>query len=766
MYFYLYYINTPNTIQRMIKRFLSSAAFMLLALNVWATPDEGMWLPLHLKRLNQTDMQTKGLQLTAEEIYSINNSSLKDAIVSLGGFCTAEVISGEGLLLTNHHCAFDAIQTHSSTENDYVTDGFWAMNRSEEKANKGLTAAFLVRMEDVTKRVLSELNPAMSEAERQAKISAISQTIRKEAEQGTHYNAVVKPFFDGNEFYMFVYETYRDVRLVGAPPSSIGKFGGDTDNWMWPRQTGDFAMFRVYAGKDGKPADYSPENVPLTPRHHLPISMNGVQNGDFAMVMGYPGSTNRYLTSFGVKTAMEQTNPARVKVREKKLNIMKEDMDASDKVRIQYVSKYARISNYWKYFIGQTKGLKRLNVAGKKEAEEAAFTAWVNADANRKATYGEALPAIANAFDKQKEYNMSVVYLGEAALGTEILAFANGFRQLQDALKNSADDKEKIAQVTNALGKRAEDHFKDYNQATDRKLFAAMMEMYSKDVPANQQPQALTAAVKKYKGNFGKWTSDVFAKSLFASKEKTEAFLANPSLKVLEADPAFATINSFMTNYIENILPKTRETMADLEKGNRLYVAGTMEMNPNKKFAPNANSTMRLTYGQVLDYQPRDGVTYNHFTTLDGVMEKEDPSDEEFVVPAKLRELYEAKDYGPYAENGVMKVGFITNTDITGGNSGSPVINAKGQLIGCAFDGNWEAMSGDIAFEPELQRTISVDIRYILFIIDKFAGAGHLVKEMTLVDNNAVERAAVPVTPEKVAAPAAPKTKAKAAVKK
>jgi hypothetical protein len=719
----------------MIKHFLSLAAAMLLAFNVWATPDEGMWLPLHIKRLNQADMEKRGLKLTAEEIYSINNSSLKDAVVSLGGFCTAEVVSNQGLLLTNHHCAYDAIQDHSAPENDYLTNGFWAMNREEEKPAQGLTAAFLVRMEDVSSRVLAELSDDMSEMERNARAAVISQQIKKEAEEGTHYNAVVKPFFNGNEYYLFVYETFRDVRLVGAPPSAIGKFGGDTDNWMWPRHTGDFSVLRIYAGKDGKPADYSPENVPLTPRHHLPVSLNGVQAGDFSMILGFPGSTNRYLTSFGVKTLVEQVNPARVKVREKKLNLMKEDMDASDAVRIKYASKYASISNYWKYFIGQIQGLQRLNVKAKKEADEATFTAWVNADPSRKAKYGDALSMIDKAINEQRKYNITMAYLQEAALGTEILSFAYGFRELAEVLKGASNNKEAIAAYTAELKEEVEEHFKEYNLPTDKKIFAAMMQMYYNDVPKEQHPDIFKTINSKYKGNFSKYADDVFSKSIFASKEKTLNFLANPSAKVLEKDPAFIAISSFMNNYFDNILPQTREIAMNLDKGNRLYVAGTIEMNPDKKFYPNANSTMRLTYGQVMGYEPRDGVRYLYYTTLEGVMEKADSTSEEFIVPDKLKELYRNKDYGRYGTDSVMHVAFISNTDITGGNSGSPVINGKGQLIGCAFDGNWEAMSGDIAFEPELQRTISVDIRYILFIIDKYAGAGHLVNEMTLVDD-------------------------------
>ncbi len=725
---------------------LSLTAAIGLSLSAMAstvtTPDEGMWLPIHIKRLNHADMKKAGLKLSAEELYSINNSSLKDAIVSLGGFCTGEIISKEGLMLTNHHCGYDAIQTHSTVEKDYLTNGFWAMKREDELPNKGLTAAFLVRMEDVTAKVVSQLNSGMSEPERNKKIAEIFKQLKEEAEKGTHYNATVKSFFDGNEFYLFVYETFRDVRLVGAPPSSIGKFGGDTDNWMWPRHTGDFSMFRVYAGKDGKPADYSKDNVPLTPKHHLPVSLSGVKQGDFSMIFGYPGRTNRYLTSHGVKLALEVTNPHRIKVRAKKLAIMKEDMDASDAVRIQYASKYAQISNYWKYFIGQSQGLKRLKVSDKKEAEESEFTSWVNKHDSSQVKYGNALKDVADGFEDARRFKISEAYWQEAVFGVELHEMAMGFMPLAEALKSNPRNEEAIKEATEEVKAALDPFFKDYNVGTDQKLFGAMLKMYYDNVPANQHPEILKMVGDKYKKDFSKYAEFVFAKSRFTSKDKINALLAFNNADSITKDPAYGCIMSFMENYRGNIAPALRTATGKIDKGNRLYVAGLLSMQKNsRKFYPNANSTMRMTYGNVLDYIPRDGAHYSYFTTLDGIMEKEDNTNEEFVVPKRLRELYEKKDYGQYAENGVLKVAFISNNDITGGNSGSPVINAKGELIGCAFDGNWEAMSGDIAFEPTFQRTISVDIRYVLFIVDKYAGATHLVNEMTIVRN----------TPEKAA---------------
>jgi hypothetical protein len=696
--------------------------------------NEGMWLPLLIKRLNEADMQKQGLKLTAEEIYSVNNSSLKDAIVSLGGFCTAEVISGEGLLLTNHHCAYNAIQSHSSVENDYLSNGFWAMNREQELENKGLYARFLVRMEDVTAKVLAEVNPGMTEEQRAEAIAGVTKSLTEQTKGDTHYDVVVKEFFNGNEFYLFVYETFTDVRLVGAPPESIGKYGGDTDNWIWPRHTGDFALFRVYSGPEGKPAPYSPANVPLKPKHHLPVSLQGVQEGDFAMVMGYPGSTDRYLTSFGVKQALEQTNPTRVKIRDARLKLLKEDMDKDKDVRIKYASKYASIANYWKYFIGQSKGLENLNVLAKKEKLEQDFGVWASSSPERQQQYGEALSLVKQSYDESYEANQSYLYLVEAALGTEIIRFANSFRSLESVLQAEKPEAGRLATVLDGLKEKSGSHFKDYNAATDKKVMANLLKLYYDDVPKKDHPEIFKTVEQKYKGDFKKWADHVFSKSMFASEAATMAFLKDPNLKTLQADPAFVAASSIINNYNTNIYPRQQANNAKRDRGNRLFVAGLRQMQPNRKFYPNANATMRLSFGSVGSYEPRDGVVYDYYTTFEGVMQKKDNSNPEFVVPARLDELYASKDYGPYTNSkGELPVAFITNNDITGGNSGSPVIDGSGRLIGLAFDGNWEAMSGDIAFEPELQRCINVDIRYVLFIIDKFAGAGHLVQEMTLI---------------------------------
>ncbi len=712
----------------------------LLAFNMSLKADEGMWIPMLIDRLNYEDMQKRGLKLTPEEIYSINQSSLKDAIVIFGRGCTGEIISDQGLLLTNHHCGYGQIQAHSAVEHDYLKDGFWAMSLEEELPNQGLTVQFLIRIEDVTQAVNSRLTADMTEEERIKEINAAGDELIKKATDGTHYNASLRSFFGGNEFYLFVYEMYKDVRLVGAPPSAIGKFGGDTDNWMWPRHTGDFSMFRVYTGPDGKPAEYSKDNIPLKPKHHLPVSLNGYDEGDFAMILGYPGSTDRYLSSWGVQLAINTTNPSIVKIRQKKLDIMDVAMESSDAVRIQYASKYARISNYWKYFIGQTRGLKRLDVYDKKVAIEKEFSEWVAADAGRKLKYGNTLADIEDSYKTISQYALGGVYYREAILrGPEIITLAGSYKGLADELAKKDPDSKKVEEMVSRLKGQLQGYFKDYYLPVDKSTLAAMMKIFYADVPVAQQPEYFTGMVTKYKSDYSAYADAVFEKSIFTSQDKLEAYLADPDYKTLQKDPAYQLFKAFNDKAIE-FQKITAEAYSTLSRGNRQFIAGLREMNPDRKYSPDANSTMRLTYGLILSYEPGDGAYYDYFTTLDGVMEKDDPTNSDFIVPEKLKELHAAKDYGRYGENGVLKTCFLSNHDITGGNSGSPVINAYGELIGIAFDGNWEAMSGDIAYEPELQRTISVDIRYVLFIIDKFAGAKNLVDEMTIVKKISVPR--------------------------
>lgn len=699
--------------------------------------DEGMWL-LSLIGKNYAQMKAQGFKLTPDDIYNVNQACLKDAVCGLSNasyplqfFCTAEVISKEGLLLTNHHCGYDMIQTHSSVDHDYLTDGFWAYSKDKELPNEGICASFLVMMKDVTDSVLAGITDVTKESERKSLIAKRIRAIEKEAKTSDNYNVEVTPVFEGNQYFLFVFVTYLDVRLVGAPPSGIGKFGGDTDNWMWPRHTGDFSMLRIYASKDNQPAEYSTGNVPYTPKHSLPVSIKGLEKDDFVMVMGFPGTTNRYLTSYGVKTAIENNNPAVVKIRDRKLAIMREDMNLSNEIRIMYSSKYATTANYWKYYIGQTRGLKRNNVIDKKQDLENRYTQWLSATPERKALFGNALSDMQKSYEQNVKKSLAQTYVLEALLqGADVIMFPLQCYQLNALLTNSPNDVEAIKSTTDAIKKEAEKFFKDYNVPTDKKIFCDLLQMYYNDVDKEYHPDFMKIVETKYKGDFKKYTEYFFKKSIFTDKARFMAFLEKPSSKVLTADPGFEVAQQSLSMYyrIQNV------NTSEFEKSERLFVRGLMEMQPEKLFYPNANSTIRLTYGKVGDYKPADAVYYNFYTTIDGIMEKEDPKNDEFVVPVKLKELYAKKDYGRYADkDGNLRICFTSNNDITGGNSGSPVINANGELVGAAFDGNWEAMSGDIYYENNLQKTISVDIRYVLFVIDKYANAQNLIKEMNIV---------------------------------
>ncbi|MAP01214.1 MAG: serine protease [Flavobacteriales bacterium] len=722
--------------KKIAKLLLASLLFFGTALKTKA--DEGMWLPFLLGGETYKNMQECGIRLTPEQIYSVNQSSIKDAIVALGGgFCTGEIISKEGLMLTNHHCGYDAIQQNSTTDHDYLTDGFWAMNKGQE-IPVDFSVWFLDKMKDVTDKVLADVTSEMSEDERSNAIRKAISKLKEEASEGKgeEFAVQVKPFYYGNYYYMFTYNIFNDVRLVGAPPSSIGKYGGDTDNWMWPRHTGDFSMFRIYSDKDNNPAAFAEDNIPYTPKHSLPISTAGVKQGDYAMILGYPGSTDRYLTSLGVQQAVQIEQPARVKVRRMKLDIMEEGMNKEQKVRIQYASKHASVSNYWKYFIGQSEQLVRNNVFAKKEAIEKKFLSWAAESDDRNNKYGNAIELVHKSKKASQEYIIPEVYFMEAIYqGPELFGFLiNNFgsRSAMGAALASGDEKE-LSEAKKELLENVDEFYKNYNQQIDQNLMSAMLKVYFTDVPSSFHPQGLTDLAKKYKNNFEKFASKYYTKSPFVSKEKLTTWIEDKVSKdALEKDPVYNLANSFLQDYIQGIMMPKMAFEADFSKGMRLFVDGLKQMGYNK--ASDANSTMRVTFGNVLPYDAKDGVTFKHYTTMQGVMDKEvvtDDKNHEFYVPSRLKELHDAKDYGPYAnEDGVLPVCFLSNNDITGGNSGSPVINADGELIGTAFDGNWEAMSGDIYFEPNIQRTISVDIRYTLFIIDKYAGAGHLVKEM------------------------------------
>ncbi len=654
-------------------------------------------------------------------------------LLGFNGYCTGEVISSNGLILTNHHCGYDAILNHSSVETDYLGNGFWAKSHKEELPNEGLFVDFLIRMEDVSSEVLDSIDFDTQESNRKSLVQARIKAIKDRETKGSNYWAEVKPFYGGGEYYLFIYERYNDVRLVGTPPESIGKFGGDTDNWMWPRHTGDFALFRVYTDPDGNAAEYNDNNIPMKPKHHLPISLDGVQEDDFTMILGYPGGTDRYLSSFGVKLAIELYNPAVVDVREAKLNILNDYMRADRNINIMYASKKARISNYWKYYIGQTKGLKRLRVYQKKSQLESAFSNFVASSENNKKIYGNVLSDMEKAYGEIEKMTLSRIYLNEAAWGgPSFVRLARRSGALLKALESGTDSL--IVSAKKTFQDEITNSFKEYKKDIDKDIFVKMMDMYFNNVPKDQLPQIIIDMEAKYRGDFQKWGDALYDKSIFVDQNKLTDFLQKPSAKKIKKDPGYVVQKSILDNYFNNTLPAISKPRESLATSNRLFIDGLRKMYPQKVFYPDANFTMRLTYGTVGEYSPGNAMMYDFVTTLDGVMEKLDNTDPEFVVPQKLVELYNNKDYGAYAnDDGDINVCFISNNDITGGNSGSPVINGRGELIGCAFDGNWEAMSGDIAFENELQRTISVDVRYILFIIDRFANAGHIIDELTLV---------------------------------
>ncbi len=656
--------------------------FALLSTSI-GRADEGMWL-LSLLGKNIEQMQAQGCKLTAEDIYSVNQASLKDAIVGLGNagrpfwhFCSGEIISDKGLVLTNHHCGFSVIQKHSTVEHDYLSNGFWAYKYSEELPNPGITASILQRMEDVTDRVNAALNDNMSEDERAAAIATISRQISAEAVKGTNLFAQVQDMFEGNQFFLLVYKIYQDVRLVGAPAQSMGKFGGDTDNWTWPRHTADFCMMRIYTGPDGEPAPYNPNNVPLKPKHHLPVSAKGVQDGDFAMIMGFPGTTDRFLTSFGLKETMEVTNDIRYKVRTEKLRIMKEGMNAAAATRIQYASKYASCANYWKYSHEQNIALANLNTMGEKEKIEREFMAWVNADPARKAKYGNALNLIKEGYEDMHAYNVTMSYMQEAGIqGPEVPLFAFQVSNTLERALSAETPADMKGMYMDAIKGNAKGFFKDFNKDVDKNLMAALFKIYSDNVPAEWHPEVINLINKKYKGNFEKFAKELSEKSIFTDEVRLNAFLEKPDMKKLNKDVGYIAGKSFFETY-QKLGGQMSSMRSNITKGDRLFVNGLMAMNPNKVWAPNANSTIRLTYGNVKSYKPRDAVFYDYYTTLTGVIEKEGPKGGEFEVPQKLKDLYYAKDFGRYGSD-YLPVNFITNNDITGGNSGSPVINGSG----------------------------------------------------------------------------------------
>jgi hypothetical protein len=708
------------------KRF-TLAFFLFVGLFVRA--DEGMWFLMFIDRLNHRDMQKMGLQLTAEEIYSINNSSLKDAVVQFNGGCTAELISKDGLLLTNHHCGYDAIAELSTPEHDYLTDGFWAADRSQELKPKSLYVRFFVRMDDCTKRIMSKVSDNMTEAEREKIIREEIALIEKENSEGGKYVVSVRSFFQGNEFYFFVYQDYKDVRLVGTPPNSIGKFGGDTDNWEWPRHTGDFSMFRVYADASGNPADFSTTNVPLHPKHHLPINLNGVKEGDFAMIMGYPGRTNRWLPAGGIDQNVKYAYPAWVEASKTAMDAMKTYMDKDANVRLNYASKYARTANYWKNRQGMIDALTKFQTAAAKAKNEAKFDAWANKPEN-KAKYGTVVSTLNNFYsatnDKSRHDNyLSILvrnseYAGiSRGLGAQLMAYAKADATKRNSMK---------ADLTAAIN----EFFETTYGPAEMDVLINGLDLYA----AKANYELANGVANMYAdGSSKNEVRAMFAMSILASKNGMLAFLEAPSEGQLSNDPLY----KLSADMLAHLMKRSDELIKltdDYNRAYRLLVAGLRESGLSTILYPDANSTLRLTYGKVsaLPADKRNDAKINNYTTLQGTINKYKPNDEEFDLPQRLIELNAKKDFGPYADKaGYMPVNFLTNNDITGGNSGSPVLNGKGELIGLAFDGNIEAMAGDVIFDQKLQKTINVDIRYVLFIIDKYAGAKHIVDEMTIV---------------------------------
>jgi hypothetical protein len=686
--------------------------------------DEGMWLLPLIQKLNIKTMSDMGFKLSAKDIYDINNSSLKDAVMIFGGGCTAEIISKDGLLLTNHHCGYSSIQKLSSVDHDYLQNGFWAKNREEEIPVKGLTVTFLDRFEDVTQQITAAINTATDQKAKEDALKAISDQLTTTAIGGNKYlKGRVVSFFGDNQYYLIITKTYTDIRFVGAPPSSIGKFGYDTDNWVWPRHTGDFSMFRVYANTDNNPAEYSKNNVPLKPKKFLTISLKGIQQNDPAMILGYPGRTNRFMTSYELKETSEITNAITIEVRGIRQNILMADMVADPKIRLQYSSKYAGSSNFWKKAIGMNETFAKLKVPERRAAEEKAFEEWVSADPKRVEKYGSALSDIRTAIEGRARLQYTQKYFSEALNSIELTSAAIRFAPKPE---NNQDEKRAVRPGVMA---DPSEFYKDYNMATDVKVAKAMLKLVKDKIPQSELPDIYKTIDSGFNGNIDAYVDDMFKRSVFTSEEKMKEALAGDK-KAIESDPAYLAGK----NISETVMKYFREIEAyrpQYAKGQKQYIAGTLEMKAGKAMYPDANFSMRMTYGKVLSYSPKDGVIYDYQTTLDGVMQKEDPKNWEFVVPEKLKELYAAKDFGQYAlKDGRMPVAFLTNNDITGGNSGSPVLNKKGELIGTAFDGNWESMSSDIIFEPKLQRCINVDIRYTLFIMDKFGGAGYLLNEM------------------------------------
>jgi hypothetical protein len=728
---YSFYIYLSNYDTHMKKRFFSLLFVLCFSL---VRADEGMWLMYLLGDQTYNDMVKKGLKLSKEQLYSMNKSSLKDAIIIFGGGCTGEIVSKEGLIFTNHHCGYSAIAAASTVEKNYLRDGFWALSKAEEIPAAGLSVQFLVRIDDVTQQMEAALGNTTG-SERMAKLQSAASEVAKKATEGTGYEARVIPFYKGNQFLMFTYERYSDIRLVGTPSESVGKFGGDTDNWEWPRHTGDFAVFRVYGNKEGKPAAYATDNVPLKPKHYLPISMKGVKEGDYAMTVGYPGSTNRYETSLGVKLKTEIENPAIVGLRDVRLKLMFDEMKKSDAVRLQLASPYASIANYWKFFDGEAKQLLKYDVFGQKKAEETKFIQW----AKGKPEYENLFAQYEAAYTAWWPYAKHRIFINEGILGSPLAAYASSFMALERALTKKSPSAEEISKITESLKKSRQTFLSNENKASDQRILAAMCAKFYSDIAADQQPAAFYQKLNSEYGDladattYQKFAAHVFEKTMIFDDQRWDAFMARPDSASLQNDPAYAYTAAFLKNYYTYNARFVEFSNKNNDLG-RIYTKGVMAMNPGKTMYPDANFTMRLSYGSVKAYKPRDAVYYDYVCTMSGVLAKYKPGDYEFDLPANLLEAARKKDFGSYKDSRYndLVVCFITTNDITGGNSGSPVINGQGELLGLAFDGNYEALSHKIAFDKDLNRTICVDIRYVLWCIDKLGGAKNIISELTL----------------------------------
>ena len=690
---------------------------------------EGMWIPM-LLQYNEKEMQEMGMRITAEDIYSINHSSLKDAIVLFGGGCTGEIVSDQGLLLTNHHCGYGYIQKHSSVEHDYLTNGFWAMNMGEELPCPGLSVTFLREMRDVTEQVLKGITVDTPEEERQATIEANIKKITAQVEKESAYKVKVVPFFLGNEYYLLLNEVYTDVRLVGCPPSNIGKFGGDTDNWVWPRHTGDFSIFRVYADKDGHPAVYHKDNIPYKPAKHLDISLKGAEEGDFAFVFGYPAHTNEYLPAIAVDQEANIIDPIMVDLRGKVLNIYNKYQEQDPKVRIQYAAKHANIGNGWKKWMGVTEGINHFHGVEKKKAFENDFYDWAMQSRSRY-MYVNLLKDFKRCYKDLEPYELAYTYLTEAGLRIELINFAGRFAKLSEVTKDTPQ--EDIDRMLNQLKGTATSFYKDYYEPIDREVAVMALNEYLKAQPADFRPAFLND-IK----DVDEYVNKLFDKSMFTDETKVNELLNDfkpGKAKKLAKDPSLQVYQSLIGFYRDEVYDHISSLNADIDRMRRVYMKGQMEMQPDKRFSPDANFTLRVTYGKVEGFRPKDGMKYKHFTTLEGIMQKENPDIYDYVVEPRLKVLYNNKDYGRYADkDGTMHVAFTASVHTTGGNSGSPILNADGQLLGLNFDRCWEGTMSDLIYDPDICRNISVDIRYVLFIIDKFAGAGHLIDEMTIVE--------------------------------